>query len=198
MPEFIDLKFIIAIIASLLSFIGFIPYVRDIFKKKTKPHLYTWLIWGITQGTAAVALLYGGGKFGSISLIVGIVFVSIICLLSFKYGTKDITTSDKIVLALALLAIIIWWQMDNPLIAVLMVSVIDGIGYIPTIRKSFKNPWNETLSSWVIIVIVDSLALLANAKYNLLTTVYPSMLLVANMAVLLVCFFRRRTVQKTY
>jgi hypothetical protein len=198
MSEFIDFKFIIAIIASVLSVIGFIPYARDIFKNKTKPHLYTWLIWGITQGTAAVALLYGGGKFGSISLIVGIIFVFIICLLSFKYGTKDITISDKIILALALLAIVIWWQLDNPIIAVLMVSAIDGVGYIPTIRKSFKNPWNETLSSWIIIVIVNALALIANAKYNLLTTLYPSVLLGANMAVLLVCFFRRRTVQKIY
>ena len=197
MPEFIDLKFIIAIIASLLSFIGFIPYVRDIFKKKTKPHLYTWLIWGITQGTAAVALLYGGGKFGSISLIVGIVFVSIICLLSFKYGTKDITTSDKIVLVLALLAIVIWWQLDNPLIAVLMVSAIDGAGYIPTIRKSFKNPWSETLSFWVIMAAVDLLSLVANAEYNFLTVAYLTTLSVANVAVVFVCFFRRRVIQKS-
>lgn len=196
MPEFIDLKFIIAIFASVLYVFGCIPYFRDIFKKKTKPHLYTWLIWAITQGTAAVALLYGGGKFGSISLIVGTVVVSAIFLLSFKYGTKDITLSDKIILALALLAIIIWWQLDNPLIAVLMISAIDGIGYIPTIRKSFNDPWSETLSSWVVILIVDLLALFANAEYNFLTVSYLAMLFVANMAVVLVCFFRRRVVEK--
>ncbi|HPN54988.1 MAG TPA: hypothetical protein PLB52_03610 [Candidatus Moranbacteria bacterium] len=196
MLEFIDFKFIIAIFASVLYVFGCIPYFRDIFAKKTKPHLYTWLIWGITQGTAAVALLYGGGKFGSISLIVGTIFVLAIFLLSFKYGTKDITLSDKVILALALLAIVIWWQLDNPLVAVIMVSAIDGIGYIPTIRKSFKDPWSETLSSWVVILIVDTLALFANAEYNFLTVTYLAVLFVANAAVVLVCFFRRRIVQK--
>lgn len=55
-----DYKLIIAIIAAVLTIIAYIPYFRDIFANKTKPHLFTWLIWGITQGTATVALLYGG------------------------------------------------------------------------------------------------------------------------------------------
>jgi len=152
----------------------------------------------ITQGTATVALLHGGGKFGSFSLIVGTFFVSVIFLLSFKYGTKDITMSDKIVLVLALIAIVIWWRLNNPIAAVLMVSAIDGIGYIPTIRKSFNDPWSETLFSWVITVIVNLLSLIAIAEYNLLTTTYLATLFVVNMAVVLVCFFRRWTVQKTY
>jgi len=197
MLELTNLKFIIAIVATALTVFGFIPYFRDIFKKKTKPHLYTWLIWIITQGTATVALLYGGGKFGGFSLIVGTILVSIIFLLSFKYGTKDITKSDKLVLALALLAILIWWQLDNPIIAVLMVSAIDGAGYIPTIRKSFKSPWSETLSYWAIMAATDLLTIIANEKFNLLTVTYLATLFVLNMTVVLVCFFRRRIVQKT-
>ena len=101
-----DFKFITASIASLLMIMAYIPYFKDIFAHKTKPHMFTWLIWGITQGTATVALLYGGGKFGSFSLIMGTILVTIIFLLSFKYGTKDITNSDKFVLILALIV----WQ----------------------------------------------------------------------------------------
>ncbi|MCK5332439.1 hypothetical protein KAJ41_01080 [Candidatus Parcubacteria bacterium] len=189
-----DYKLIIAIVAASLTIIGFIPYFRDIFAKKTKPHLYTWLIWVITQGTATVALLYGGGKFGSISLIIGTILVFVIFLLSFKYGTRDITITDKIVLALALLAIVIWWQLENPLLALLMVSAIDGAGYIPTIRKSLKNPWSETLSFWIIMAIVDCLAIISNAEYNLLTVTYLAVLFVLNMVVVFVCINRRRFV----
>lgn len=192
-----DYKFIIAVIASIITVVAYVPYFRDIFLKKTKPHLFTWLIWGITQGTATAALLYGGGKFGSISLIIGTVLVFAIFLLSFKYGTRDITKSDKIVLALALLTIVIWWQLDSPLIAVLMVSAIDGTGYIPTVRKSFKNPWSETLSFWVWMAIVDILAIIANAEYNLLTVTYLSVLFVANVIVYLVCTTRRKKVKQS-
>ncbi len=191
-----DFKFIIASIASLLMITAYIPYFKDIFAHKTKPHMFTWLIWGITQSTATVALLYGGGKFGSISLIMGTILVTVIFLLSFKYGTRDITNSDKLVLILALIAIIIWWQLDSPLVAVIMISLIDGIGYIPTIRKSIKNPWSETLSFWIIMAIVDCLAIMANAKYNLLTVTYLSVLFVANISVVLVCSIRRHKINK--
>lgn len=189
-----DYKLIIAIVATLLSIAGFIPYFRDIFARKTKPHLFTWLIGAITQGTATVALLQGGGKFGSISLIIGTVLVFTVFLLSFKYGTKDITVSDKIVLVLTLLAILIWWQLDNPLAAVLMVSAIDGAGYIPTIRKSFKDPWSETLSYWLTMAITDLLGIISNAEYNLLTVTYLAVIFMANTGVLFVCIIRRRDV----
>lgn len=191
-----DYKFLIAIVATSFVIIGFIPYLSDIFAKKTKPHLYTWLIGGITQGTATVALLEGGGKFASISLILGTFFVFIIFLLSFKYGTKDIISSDKMVLAFALLAIVIWWQLDNPLPSVLMVSAIDGAGYIPTIRKSFKNPWSETLSFWVIMACTDLLTIISIAEYNLLTVTYVSVIFTANILVFIICLFRRRVVTR--
>ena len=196
MLEITNFKFIIAIIATLLTIVGYIPYLRDIFAKKTKPHLYTWLIWGITQGTATVALIYGGGKFGSFGLIIGTILVLIVFLLSFKYGTKDITKKDTITLILALFAILIWWQLDNPLIAVFLISVIDAIGYIPTIRKSFKDPWSETISFWIIMAIVDLLALLANNQYNFLTTTYLATLFILNIVVILVCFSRKRIIKK--
>ncbi len=191
-----DFKFFISILASLLVVFGYVPYFRDIFAKKTKPHLFTWLIWLITQATATIGLLYGGGKFGSLSLIVGTITVAIVFLLSFKYGTKDITKSDKIVLVLALLAFAIWWQLKNPLLAVLMISAIDGIGYFPTIRKTLKDPWSETIPFWALMAVTNLLAIVSNAQYNFLTVSYLATLFVANVTVFFVCIFRRRSVRK--
>lgn len=188
-------KFIIAIIASILTIIAYIPYLKDIFARKTHPHLFTWFIWMLTQGTAAVALLHGGGKFGSFSLITGTMLVMFIFLLSFEYGTKDVSKNDKIILALALFAIMIWRQLDSPLLAILMVSIIDGAGYIPTIRKSFNDPWGETLSFWAMMAVVDCLAIIANAKYNLLTLTYLSVIFLLNIFVYSVCVYRRRVIE---
>ena len=83
-----DLKFIFAILSTIILVIGFIPYFRDVFLKKSKPHLFTWLIWLMTQGTATAASLYGGGKWGAAGFIIGTVLVAGMFLLSFKYGTK--------------------------------------------------------------------------------------------------------------
>lgn len=184
----------IALIATILTIIGYVPYFRDIFAKKTKPHLFTWLIWATTQGTAAAALLYGGGKFGVMSLIIGTLLVSVIFVLSFKYGTKNITRSDTIMLVVALLAILVWWQLNNPLLSVLMISAIDGLGYIPTLRKSYAEPYSETISFWIIMAVVSILTIISNAEYNFLTVTYLAVLITGNTTVATICYVRRRVV----
>jgi len=40
-----EFKNILGIIATVLVFIGYIPYLRDIVKGKTKPHIYSWFLW---------------------------------------------------------------------------------------------------------------------------------------------------------
>lgn len=190
------LKLISAITAIALIIVGFCPYFRDIYKRKTTPHLYTWLIWGITQSIATVASWYGGGKFGAISFAMETILVIAIFCLTFRYGTKNITKSDKISLIVALLAIFVWRQSDNPLIALLMVTAIDAIGYIPTLRKSFVEPWSETLSFWAVMAIANVFIIASSAEYNSLTVTYAAMRLVANATVWMICFFRRRLLKK--
>lgn len=145
MIEGVDGKLLVAILSVLIFvFAGYLPYFRDIFRNKTQPHAYTWLIWAITQGTATVALWHGKGGWGVLPLLVGTMLVFTVFLLSLKYGTKNITRADTIILIAALLAIVIWWQLHNPLLAVVMVTLIDVAGYAPSLRKTFEEPWSET------------------------------------------------------
>lgn len=185
-----------SVIASILIGVGYFSYFEDIFAKKSKPHLYTWLVWGITQGTAAVALWHGGGGLGVVSLSIGTFLVCMIFLLSFKYGTKNITRFDTLVLILALFAIFVWQKLDNPLMAVFMVSAIDALGYIPTFRKTFANPWSETTLFWATMIFVDILAMFSNSQYNFLTMTYLMTLMVLNFVVLMICVYRRKVLQQ--
>ncbi len=197
MFETVNIKFVFAIMSTIMTIAISYPYVKDIFLKKTKPHIYTWLIWSITQGTATTVLWYGGGKFATIGLAIGTLIVIFVFFLSFKYGTKNITRSDAFILITALLAIIVWWQLDSPLLAVFMVSAIDVLGYIPTYRKSFANPWTETLEFWFVMTIAGVLDLFASAQYNLLTVTYIATLIAANVVLLTVLLYRRKKLNKS-
>ncbi|MFA6252035.1 MAG: hypothetical protein WCX74_01405 [Candidatus Paceibacterota bacterium] len=191
-----DIKIIFSVIATFIGVIAFIPYLKDIFSLKTKPHIYTWLIWILTQGTAVVGILYGGGDWGALNLIVGLFFLIIVLFFSLRYGTKNITKGDTIILVLALIAVLIWWQLKQPLISVFMVSVIDTIGYFPSFRKSYQEPWSETLITWFLFAMSNIFAVLALKEYNLLTLTYLASITIANCALFLICYFRRRFVPK--
>jgi len=184
-------KIIFLIFSIVCGLSAFIPYLFDTFKLKTKPHIYTWIIWALTQGTATFAIFYGGGRLGGVELAIGVVLQIVVIIFSLKYGTKDITKSDAFVLVIALLAILVWWQLRQPILSVVLVSAIDVFGYIPTFRKSYKDPWSETLATWILFAMSDIFAILALSKYNFLTVTYLATITVVNLSFFIFCVLRR-------
>jgi hypothetical protein len=187
-----NIKLIFAITSALLGIISFFPYAKDIFRGKTQPHAFTWLIWSITQGTAVAALWYGGGGIGALGLTVGTLFVFLVFLFSLRFGTKNIRKIDAVILCGALLAVALWWRLHNPLFAVILVTIIDVFGYIPTFRKTFEEPWSETVIAWVGFLVANVFSLLALQEYNLLTMSYVVSISLANLSVVILALSRRK------
>lgn len=193
-----DIKLALAVLSVVIGTIAYIPYVHGVLKGKTKPHVFTWFIWSLSLGTAAVGAWYGGGGYGALGLVVGTVFTFGIFLLSFKYGTKNITRVDVYALLASLLAIFLWWQFNNPYIAIALVTFVDALGYIPSMRKSFKEPWSEPLLSWCLFTITPLLSLFALTLYNFLTVTYLLMSVTANIMLLSILFIQRRHIPAPY
>lgn len=191
-----NIKILFAVLATLAELFGLLPYIKEVVLKKIQPHPYTWLIWGITQSVAVAGLWIGGGGIGALSLTITTLLIIITFFLSIRGSSKIITKQDAVVLAAALLSIIIWVTLDSPLLAVLLVSAIDVVGYIPTFRKSYNNPWSEKLSSWIIFSLAKVFAYLALANYNFLTISYIAALFAANGSLSVYLFWRRTQISK--
>lgn len=54
------MKELISTVAVILTFVGYGPYIKDTLKGKTKPHVYTWFIWGLVTLIAYALQLSGG------------------------------------------------------------------------------------------------------------------------------------------
>lgn len=192
----INIKLIFVILASLILTAGYVLYFRDILAQKTKPHAYSWLIWAITYGIATAGVWYGGGGWGAISMSLSVVLQFLVFLFSLRYGTRNITKGDTAVLMLALLTIFIWLQLDNPFLAILLVSIIDGSGYWPSIRKTYAEPWTETLSSWVLFTSSYIFTILSLKEYNFLTLFYIIIITLANITLIAISLARRKVVSR--
>ncbi len=160
---------------------SFILYTLFAVHGKTKPHVFTWLIWTITHGLAASAVFDGGGGwFAALPLFFAAGLSLFIVFLGLKYGSLTVTKLDIAALAAASAAILIWWKLDNPVLAVMIVAIIDLIGFIPTYRQSLHNPYTEPLSTWILYIIGNCLALTALSVYNVETTFYISTMIAAS------------------
>jgi|CXWL01.1.fsa_nt_gi hypothetical protein len=191
-----DTKLLFALVAFALMVAAIVPYVLDTFKGKTKPHVYTWLIWTVTGGIATAAYIHGDGGYPAITSAIGTLFCVFVFLISFKYGTKNITVSDTIALIIAGLAIFMWVGLNNPLASVILGVSIDLIGYWPTIRKTYGEPWSEPLISWLLWTLIPLFSVLALNSYNIFTLLNPLPIAAINMAFILFFLIRRKSIPK--
>lgn len=183
---------IIGAVAFLIGLVGSVLYVVTILQHKTKPHLYTWLVFGILTSIAFLAQVHehaGPGVWTTGMTAASCIFTA---LLAFKYGTKDIHPTDKISLAVSLLAIIPWLMMDDPLWSVVMVSLIDCVAMVPTLRKSWHKPYEENMTTYAIANVKTVLSLIALTTLNLTTVLYPVAITLVNFALIFLCLWRRR------
>lgn len=192
MLETLDYKWALALLSALISICNVSFYLKAILNGKVKPHMYTWIIWGMVAGTVAAGQIFDGASAGAGVAVIAALNCSAIVVLSFSYGSKDITKSDKICLIGCLIALLLWPLTNSPLWSIIIVTIIDLTGYIPTMRKSFKAPHQESIYIFSIFLVTTTLGLFALHNYTFITTIYLIAMNIANTGMLLFLLIRRK------
>lgn len=189
-------KVIIGILTVILAVISYIPYFRDMLSGKTKPHAFSWLIWAVLNGIAYIGLVLDKGGAGSWPLGFTVLAMTAIFLVSLKKGEKDIRPFDWFCLIAAGLALIPWLLADSPLISIILITIIDLLGFMPTIRKVYKKPHEETLFTHVLSTIKYGLILVALQAYTAVTVLFPLAVFIADALLVVLIMVRRKQVAK--
>lgn len=188
------MKETIGAIAVFLTFAAYVPYYRDILRGKTRPHVYSWSLWGLlTVLLVALQVKGGAGPATWITAAAGLLCIGVV-LLSLKNGKRDITSSDTAVAVLSLAAIGFWLLADRPAVSISLVIVADMLAFIPTVRKSYFDPYSETLSLYVTNALRFSLALLAVEQYTYLSSSWIIAWVVGNLALSILLVVRRNQI----
>lgn len=189
------MKEVLGTAAIVLSLVGYIPYVRDVIKGKTKPHAFSWVVWTLVTFIVGIAQLAAGAGWGTVhNLVTG--FIGLVILFyALKNKDKDIKRIDVILLVLALLSIPLWAATNNPTYSIILITIIDILAFAPTLRKTWHAPDSETLSSYVIAGIKYCLAIGAIGAYSFATLLYPIALIGMNVTLVTIIIARRRTQQ---
>ena len=186
------MKEIVGTIAVLLTFVGYVPYVRDTIRGKTKPHIYSWLLWGFVTISAWGLQISDKAGPGSWVTLAAALVCFVIFFFGLRQGQKDITKSDTIFFALALVALITWLFARQPVLSVVLLSLTDILGFIPTLRKSWNKPYTETLFSYGLNTLRFALSIYALQRYTIITSLYPLTWVVANGLFSLTLVIRRK------
>jgi hypothetical protein len=162
----------------------------------TRPHIFSWSLWGLlTILIVALQIVGGAGPATWVTASAGLLCLGVV-VLSIRNGKRDITTSDTLVAIASLVAIGLWLLADQPEMAITLAIVADLLAFIPTVRKSFVDPYSETLSLYVTNAIRFCLTLLAVERYTYLSSSWIIAWVVGNASLSILIFVRRRQVGK--
>ena len=176
-----------------LTVISYVPYIVSVARGNTRPHVFGWAIWALVSLIAAAgqyAGLAGPGYWAT--LLSGIFCIVIAVMAALQKGDKSITRHDKALLILALMAMPLWYVTNDPLSAVVLVTLIDASGYVPTMRKSWRAPQHEMPLHYIISNVKHVLAIAATITYSMTTLLYPVSLFILNAVLIALIYYRRR------
>jgi hypothetical protein len=141
----------IFILTIVLLIIAYFPYWRGIFKQVIHPHPLTWLSWAIVTLVLALIYLFNNGGFQTwISFLLVINDIAIFIASLILRQKIKITKIDILCFITSLLALILWLVINQPIWSVVIITASQLIAFIPSIRKAYHRPYDESALTWGI------------------------------------------------
>lgn len=186
-------KTLLSLLAIVLTVLAFYPYIRDILQGTVRPHLFSWLIWSIASVVVFLAQVSGNGGVGTWSMALsGGLTVAVAVLAYVKKTDNAVSRSDVLFLVAALCALPLWHFTADPLAAVLILTLVDLLGFGPTFRKVYTDPYAESLPFYGLFCLRNVLAMVAMETYSLTTLLFPVTITLGSIVLMLLMYQRRR------
>lgn len=150
----------LGVLSGIFSASGYIPYIRDILARKTKPERASWLIWTVLTVIAFFTQFAKGASYSLWLPALETCGLTIVLFLSIQFGVGGLQKRD---------------------LAALYITIgIDAIGTILTVQKAYEKPETETLSTWLLVASAGILGMLAVGQWNTILLSYPFYIFLAN------------------
>jgi hypothetical protein len=185
-------KDIFGVVSILLAMVSNGAYFLSVSRKKTRPHVFSWTIWGLLTGITFFAQNNADAGPGAWHMAVNSVICFVIAGLAIKRGNLDIRAGDIATFICGLLAIPLWYVTKQPLLAVVLVICVEAFAYYPTFRKSYINPHEELAFTYTVDALRCAISLLAMEHYSLTTVLYPLFIVIVNVILVSMLVKRRR------
>jgi hypothetical protein len=175
--------------AGFFSILCVVPYIITILQGKTRPSRATWWIWFILSSVISLSY-YSTGATTTVWLpVCGGIGQLAVGLLSLKYGEGGWSRFDRICLIGVGISLFLWWGFNAPFVALICNLIIDLLGALPTIFKSYREPEKESLVTWSLYLTGSILNLLAIEHWSITLIVFPLYIFAVN-AVIVGCLLQ--------
>jgi hypothetical protein len=171
--------------------VQYVPYCWNIFRRKIRPHAFSYLIWAVAAAIVFAAQYSDNAGPGAWVLAFSACACFLATALSARQGFGYVRRGDWLALIAALASIPLWMATKNPFSAVMINTFIDMMAYVPTFRKAWHHPREDSCRQYGVGISKHTLSLLALAHYDLTTTLTSAMVIFFNSVTIALLLYRR-------
>ncbi len=106
-------------------------------------------------------------------------------------GETAINTMDWFCLFGAFIGVAMFTFYQDPPMSVIIISSVDLIGFVPTVRKSMVRPQHETAMTFALTSLKYVTSIIALENYTLITTLYPATVGTTNLLFAVLLIYQR-------
>ncbi len=115
-----------------------------------------------------------------------------------KRADIHITRSDYWFMVAALASLPVWYLTANPLWAVVVLTIVDLLGFGPTLRKAYDFPYEENLLFFMLFMVRNLCAIFALESYSVTTVMFPLSIALTCGILVAVIYMRRKLLSKEF
>jgi hypothetical protein len=187
-----DIKLLFAGISSLLTLVAFAPYIWSIYRGDTRPHAFSWIIWGITTLIVTFAQVDAEGGIGAWPTgLSALVTFYIAWLAILRHGDTQITRSDWGFFIAALVSLPVWYLSSDPLWAVIILTLVDSLAFGPTLRKAYVFPHQESITFFSLFILRNIFGLLALEVWSVTNMLFHVVMSAGCLILIVLVLWRR-------
>lgn len=147
----------------------------------------------MTTFIAFLAQLKDNGGAGAWPIgISGLITIYVAVIAFINKSDNSITKMDWLFFILAISSIPFWYLTSDPLIAILILTITDLLGFGPTIKKSYYFPFEEKISFFLLFLVRNIISIFALEHYSLTTVLFPGFIAFACFSLILLLLIRRK------
>jgi len=153
-----------------------------------------WWIYSVLFGVLFAAQMSAGAHWLLLVTAAYIATSVAIAVLSVWYGYGSLHKRDAISLVIAITGLLLWQLTDKPLVAIILVIVVDFAGFWLTLVKTWHAPHTETLISWQLALVTAVLSIFSAGTWTLEVLLYPVYAVLATAFIVWMIMYRRTKV----
>lgn len=161
------------------------------FRGITQPNRVTWFMWALAPITASIVTYFSGGDAWSALKVFSAGFLPLIVFIASFHNSQaywKLGMFDFMCGALSLLALFIWFGMNQTMFAVGLAILGDLFASLPTLWKTFRRPETETGFTYVCYALSFIPSLLALTVWNFENAAFQLYLVGLNIVLILLVY----------